>query len=476
MGLSHRVQQRIKGKAISHKPELAGRVHVLSTGGRGEAFPEMDSFAGYATIYDSYIWLRKGIRFIADSIKFLPVMVVDKMGEEQKGHYLTDLLAYVNDSENQTDLWEKWVIYKFLGGEFPMEIVPDKRGNPVELWARRPDLVNVIPDISPDRVLYPRVAGYRYLENRGEIIEPQLMWFDKYTNPLNQWRGLSVIRAAMEDIQIDVYTRRSIKTFQQKGARPDYALVTPQGMTNTEKDRIEADLIRKFSGYDKVHLPIVLEEGITDIKPFSFAPKDIQWIETSKYARDGVGAILNLPDLLMGYGSESYDNSDKMNAHLLYYWTMNGTPLVRSRDVGLTTFFHQFYPRILDKRHRLETDLSSVTVLRQDYSEKLTQAQQLFVMGVPFEQINERLELGVEYTPPAPVQAVDNGAKSQELERFRRWVKKRSKDGKGLDLAQFESGILTHADKAKELETIKGDGVTVMPPFQMRDYPLRQTH
>ena len=61
MGLLNRVQQRIKGKAISHKPELAGRVHVSSSGAMGEAYPDMDSFVGWATVYESYIWLRKGL-------------------------------------------------------------------------------------------------------------------------------------------------------------------------------------------------------------------------------------------------------------------------------------------------------------------------------------------------------------------------------------------------------------------------------
>lgn len=448
MGLAEQIRKRIKGKAISHKPELAGRVHISSSYAGGEAFPDMDSFVGWATVYQSYIWLKKGIKFIADSIKFLPVMVVDGNGEEQTGHYITQLLAYVNDTETAADLWSKYVIYKYLGGEFFLEFVPDNRGNPVEVWARRPDKMIVVPDAAPERRLYPRVAGYRNEDDRDYIIPPELMWFDKFTNPLNEWRGLNVIAAAREGISIDVFAHQAIKTFLRKGSRPDFVVVAPQGITKTELDKMEMQFDSKFSGADKVHRPFFAEEGITDIKTLSHPPKDIQWLEDSRFSREEVGAILNMPDLLMGFGTEAYDNSDKLNAHMMYYWQMNGVPLVSSRDDSLTNFFHQHYPRLLAPDHRIATDLSSVAVLREDYGDKLAQAQQLFTMGVPFEQINERLELGIDYAPPV---MVDSGEKAAELERFRRWAKKRMRTGKTVNVAEFDSGILIDSDKAAEL-------------------------
>lgn len=465
MGLAQRIGERIRGKAISHRPDLAGRVHVYSSGGQGEAFPDMDSFVGWASVYESYIWLRKGLRFIADSIKFLPLMVVDDpSGEEIKGHQLMELMNYVNDSETQADLWQKYVIYKYLGGEFFLEIVPDNRGNPVEVWARRPDKMIVVPDVSPERRLYPRIAGYRNDDDRDHLIPSELMWFDKFTHPTNQWRGLNVIKAAREGISIDVFAHGSIKTFLKQGARPDYAVIAPAGLTATEHDKITDTLMRKFSGWDKVNKPIVLEEGVTDVKPLSFPPKDIQWMENSKFGRDEVAAILNMPDLLMGFGAEQYDNSDKMRAHMLYYWLMNGMPLLRSRDVSMTNFFHQYYPRLLPLNQRIVTDTSEIDVLQENYAEKLDQANKLFVMGVPFEQINERLKLGIDYTPPV---MADASEKAAELERFRRWAKKRN--GKPIDVAQFQSDILTHEDKVGAL----GDASAVMPPFQLADYPLR---
>lgn len=446
MGLLQLIQQR--AKAISHKPELQYRVHISSSVAGGEAFPDMDSFTGWSTIYGSYIWLKKGLKFIGDSIKFLPLTVVDENGEEQKNHPVVELFRYVNDSESPTDLWTKYVLYKYLGGEFFLEFVLNGRGDPVEMWERRPDKMIVVPDVSAERKLYPRIAGYRYDEDRDYIIPPELVWFDKFNHPTNQWRGLNAIAAARDGISIDVFAHQSIKTFLQRGSRPDFVIIAPQGITRTEMESMEAQFMTKFSGADKVYKPFIAEEGITDVKTLSHPPKDIQWLEDSKFGRDETAAILGLTDLLMGYGPEQYDNADKMNAHLMYYWTTCGLPLVYSRDVSLTAHFHQFYPRMLDKRHRITTDLSSVTVLQEDYNGKLDQSLKLWQMGVPFEQINERLKLGVDYAPPPPM--VDQGAKATELERFRRWAKKRLKTGKSLDVLEFQSEILTDEDKSAE--------------------------
>ena len=184
------------------------------------------------------------------------------------------------------------MVYKYLGGEFPLELVPNGQGIPVEVWARRPDKIIVVPDVSNERKLYPRVAGFRNEADRDYLIPPELMWFDKFTHPTNPWRGLNVISAARQGIAIDTFAHASIKTFLKKGSQPPYAIIAPQGITLTELERMEQRAQHKLGGYENVYRPIMLEEGVTDIKPLSYAPKDIQWMEQSRFGRDETGAII----------------------------------------------------------------------------------------------------------------------------------------------------------------------------------------
>lgn len=387
--------------AISHHPELAGREHVLVQRASGVMMEEMAAFADYATVYKTYTWVKKAISVLANNFAPLPVRVVDADSEEQLDHPVSRLLTSVNDEMSAVDLWEIYIVHKMLGGETFFEIVDNRSGEPLEMWPRRPDQVGLQPDVSDERRHFPRVAQYVW-PDEDRPIDPEHMWHDKFYNPESQWRGLAPIAAVRAGIVIDLFAQAWSKAFLQRGARPDYALVAQQGITKTEKEELEFSLTQKFGGIQNTHKPIILEEGITDIKTFSFAPKDIEWLEQRKFARDEVGATFGVPDGLMGYGREAYDNSDKLNANMLALWTLTLGPLVNRRDIGLTHFFTKVRP-MLEPGQRVETDTSGVGALQEDDGPKIDKAKTLFSIGVPFNMIDERLDLGFGEIPGGDV-------------------------------------------------------------------------
>lgn len=384
-------------KAISHRPDLAGRTHVLQQYSDAVAM-ELDSYADYAKVYKVYVWVRKAVSKIADSISSLPVVVTDAAGDTLSSHRVSELLANVNDTMSPPDLWQRWVVHKMLAGESFFEIVTDGRGQPVELWPRAPDKVKVLPDVSKERELFPRVAGYIYGDTEKPI-SAGLMWHSRFYNPVNPWRGLAPIAAVREGIIIDLFAQSWSKAFLKSGARPDYAVIAPQGITRTEKDDLETQLALKFGGQENWHKPIVLEEGITDIKTFSFAPKDIEWLEQRKFARDEVGGVFGVPDEVMGYGRDTYENMDA--AHR-WFWLLTLLPLIKHRDSSLTHFFTKLNPQ-LQPGERITTDLSSIGVLQEDIKPKLEQARSFWEMGVPLNMINEKLGLGLGSVPGGDV-------------------------------------------------------------------------
>ena len=403
MSLLSRIEDerdRLRGKrekAISHRPDLANRVHVLQQWSDQTVAAELNDYADYANVYGVYVWVHKAISKIAEALAPLPVRVVDGEDKALDGHPLTLLLQAGNDSTSPADLWQSWVIHMLLGGESFFELVDDSRGRPVELWPRRPDEVKVRPDRAPERVLYPRVAGYVYGDG-DDLIEPENMWHSRFYNPLSPWRGLAPIAAAREGITIDLFAQAWSKAFLKSGARPDYAVIAPQGITQTEREEIESKLMQKFSGSDNWHRPMVLEEGVTDIRVFSFPPKDIEWLEQRKFSRDEVGGIFGVPDMIMGYGPEAYDTEEKIRSALLLFWTLTMGSLCGHRDNSLTHYFTRVRP-MLNPGERIDTDLSDVGVLQEDLSPKIAQARDLFDMTYPPNAINERLGLGMPEVP-----------------------------------------------------------------------------
>jgi HK97 family phage portal protein len=391
-------------KAISYKPELEGRVHILSQEA-GQAVAELEGYTDYCQVYGVYTWVRKAIDKIADNLAPLPVRVVEGDGEALDDHAISRLLATGNDSTNPADLWRRWVVHMMLGGEAFLEVVgsrPGGGGKPLELWPRRPDWVKVLPDVAPERRLYPRVAGYLYSQEGGRdevAIEPEAMVHSRFYNPLSPWRGLAPIAAVREGITIDLFAQAWSKRFLKQGARPDYAVIAPEGITRTEREDLQAQLMQEYSGAENWHKPIVLEQRITDIRPFSFAPKDIEWLEQRKFSRDEVGAIFGVPDEIMGFGRDTYENFETA---LKVLWVLTLVPLAGHRDMSLTHFFSRVRAD-LKPGQRIETDLSAVGVLQEDIGPKLEHASRLWAMAVPFNVIDERLKLGIGPIPGGDV-------------------------------------------------------------------------
>jgi HK97 family phage portal protein len=356
-----------KPKAITaHRPDLADRVHMSSSNSGTWAEPIQDSFVDYANVYGVYVWVRKAIDKIAQNISTLPIEVLDKDGTAIPSHELAILLGKGNDAMPAPVLWETWVSNMMLSGEGPIEIVPDRRGRPSELWPRRPDLTLVQPDVSPERRNYPAVAGYVVMPDGAQVdtlyLAPDAMIFDKFYNPLSPWRGLSPISAIRNSITIDMFAQSWSKAFLKGGARPDYAVMAPQGLTKTERDNIQAEMMYQFGGAQNAGKPIVLESGATDIKPFSWAPKDIEWLSQREFSRDEVAALFGVPDEIMGFGRDTFEN---LGTAFEVFWKLTLRPLITHRDMVLTHFFTMRRPMLLPGQ-RIATDLTSVGVLHDD--------------------------------------------------------------------------------------------------------------
>lgn len=376
----------LRGKVSTH-PELAGRVHLYSQYA-GEVSSAADDVTDYATVYGVYAWVHKAVSKTAEQIAPKKVRVVDGEGEAIDSHPVTLLFEHINDTQSPADFWETYVVNMLLHGESPCELVDNGRQVPVEIWDRPPNKTHIIPDAS--RPMFPSVAGYRFGDD-DTTIPPESVWFDKFYDPKNRWRGLAPIRAVREGITIDLFAQAWSKSFLQSGARPDYAVIAPQGITKSERERYERDLIRNHSGPDSWHQPIVLEQGITDIKPLNLPPKDVEWLEQRKFSRDEIAAVFGMPDEIAGFGRDTYEN---FSTAWRVWWLLTLKPLVDHRDNALNTFFTKYRP-LLKPGETIKTDLSDVGALQEDITDKIDNAEKLFRMGVPFDIIDERLGLGI---------------------------------------------------------------------------------
>jgi hypothetical protein len=222
--------------------------------------------------------------------------------------------------------------------------------------------------------------------------------------------------AARNSVKLDILAGRWSLDWYLNGARPDYGLVAPEGLTEDERKEYELALEQKL-GVGKSHKPIILEDGVTDIKTFSWAPKELQWLEHKKVGRDEIGGIFGIPDGIMGWGAESYDTATKVDGDVRALWILTLEPIIRFRDDALTRYGRRV--GLLTPAQKLVTDLSSVAVLQEDVTNKVNMLNVLAGRGVPVNQAAEFLKLGLGNVPGGdvgylpfslvPVEAIESG-------------------------------------------------------------------
>lgn len=385
---------RRKSALFDLHPELESRVHVYS--GLADRLGQVsDDYVGNATTFKSYVWVRKAVTLIAQTLAPLPIRVVDSAGKALTGHPLLRLYADPNDTMPGPEFRGVSLIHLLLGGERISEIVDDARGQPRELWPRRPDRVGIRPDET--RKGYPRAAEYVLSDlatsSYDGTVPIEAVIFEKFTNPLSDWRGLSPISAVREGIQIALLAQAQRKLFYRNNARVEYALVAAESLAPDERARLETQVAEKYGAGQGSGKPMILEFGQT-IQTISYPPKDMTSLEDQGLTADEVAAIFGIPDILMGFGADTYDTQEKRDAAMSVLWALTLLPLVQQFDMTETHFWTNTRP-LLRSGERIQTDLSSVAILQEDVLPKLEGAQRLFALGVPMKVINERLKLGL---------------------------------------------------------------------------------
>lgn len=409
MNVINRILERARGKSPLYDlhPDLRDRIPVMRaySDGRGNLLPD-GSFTESAGVYASYVWVRRAIEIITNNIGALTLNVVtgpSREAEIVEGHALSSLFQMPNPVMDSSVFWNEWVINMMLGGEFGIEIANNAASTPLEMWPRQP--IDFTVGTGPNGKRYREVTRYRldFDSDRPYDLEPSEFIHYKFPNPLNVWRGLAPIAAVRMGIKIDRYSQAWAMRFFENQARPDFALIAPEGLTKDEKDSYLDDLTQNHSGAN-AHRPIVLEQGVLDIKTFSHAPKDMEWLEQRKTSRDEVGAIFGIPDEVMGFGKDTYEN---MGAAYVALWTTTLVPLIGFRDRVATHHF-KTHTNLLRPDQRIQTYLGEVSQLKEDLTNKVKHWSSLVDRRVPGAVASEFLGLGLPDYPGAdePIERV----------------------------------------------------------------------
>lgn len=244
--------------------------------------------------YASWVYINSSI--LAEKVSEIELKLYQtnyKGGElvltELETHPILDLLDRFNGSMTAGEGFYLTESHLNLTGDSFWYI---QGGNkPQNIFPLRPDKVTLnLGDFnSPSDAL---VNSYLYKDViDGKVKEvtynPEEIIHFKVPNPANMFRGKSTVEAIANDIDIDTYSGKTLRSFFENGMIIDFVLTTPQRLDNDQITNFQSQLRSAYGGARNAWKVPVFSG---DLKPqqLQMSNRDSQLIENLKWYRDKI--------------------------------------------------------------------------------------------------------------------------------------------------------------------------------------------
>ncbi len=232
-------------------------------------------------------------------------------------HPLIDLLQRPNPQFAGNEYFQ--ALYSFLllsGNSYAVYTLIG--GQPRELHLLRPDRMKIVPSKTHIPSAFEYMIDGRVVHRYdvdAETGESDVKHF-KMWNPLDDYYGLSPIKAASSDIDQHNYAARHNLGLLMNGARPSGAVIfkpkDESGMSlqlsESQRQQLMTDLNQRFSGSNNAGRPMLLE-GDFDWKEMGLSPKDMDFLELKNMSARDIALCFGVPSQLVGVpDSQTYNN------------------------------------------------------------------------------------------------------------------------------------------------------------------------
>ena len=322
------------------------------------AFEGSSSSAGYT--YDRAISegflanpiAQRSVRLLAEGIGQAPLDCSDPQ-----------LAALVTATSAGQSLIETLATHLLLHGNGYVQIIKDARGAPVELFALRPDRVEVVlDDIGWPCAFDYKVDGHcQRLMATDEDGWPAVIAI-RTMHPLDDHCGAGALQAAWQAVLIHNAATAWNRSLLENAARPSGALVYEPGdgasLAHEQFDRLKRELDIAFSGAANAGRPMLLDGGLK-WQSMALTPADMDFANLKSAAARDIALAFGVPPMLLGLpGDNTYANYREANRAL---WRLTLLPLAEKLFAALREGLGPWFPDAV-----LGIDLDLVPALSED--------------------------------------------------------------------------------------------------------------
>ena len=321
---------------------------------------------------------QRAVRLVAEGIGGAPLLPADAR-----------LLALVGATSAGQSLLETLTSHLLLHGKAHVQVLKDGRGRPVELFALRPERMQVVagPDGWPTAFTYRVGEQARTIPILGDDAAPNLIHIRGF-HPADDHHGAGCLAAADMAVATHNAAARWNRMLLENAARPSGALVYETGdgagLTADQFDRLKAELAQAFAGAGNAGRPMLLEGGLK-WQSLSLSPADMDFAPLKAAAARDIALAFGVPPMLLGLpGDATYANYREANRAL---WRLTLLPLAGKILSALAEGLATWFPDA-----RLTVDLDRVPALAEDRerlwsqvsaADFLSDAEKRALLGLP---------------------------------------------------------------------------------------------
>lgn len=213
--------------------------------------------------------------------------------EEIYDHDLLALLNRANPLQSRYQFFYTLEMMLGIWGSAP--ILKDRAGGKdiQYLWPLRPDMLKAFTDASGRIVSYQYRVGARVDSFKAEDVivcnEP---------SPLSLAVGNSPLLAAGLEIDVDMQAALWNKYLIENFSEPGGVLTTDQAIDDKSFERLKKEWSQRHQGASNAGRWALLEKGLK-AEPIGRSPKEMDMVESRRFHRNAITAILGVPMALM---------------------------------------------------------------------------------------------------------------------------------------------------------------------------------
>lgn len=318
-------------------------------------------------------------------------------GERELAHGpARDLFERPHPHLDRFAFWELLATWLDLRGEAFL-VALDDAGAVVPL--RPPARIHALLVLNPDHfteiIEHHALAGWRYAganpaDPLGALaLLPEEVIHLRLPNPFHFWRGLSPLSVASLAAQSDYFSGQFMKGLILNNADTGLIVTSDQRLSPAQMEQIQAALRERKSRAGFADRPLFLAGGVKIEKP-ALSTADLQFLENRKFTRQEILAIFRVPDTVLGFTEDA--NRAVAESQSLHWIHNVIAPLCRRLEAGLQPVITAVSGAA---RAQGYFDLEELPEMQAARRQRVDAAVKLFGLGVPLNDINRVLDLGL---------------------------------------------------------------------------------